>query len=104
MEVFGIATRKSRKVRKCDMCHGTISKGEMYERWACADEGRVHDIKVHTHCKHLLSDYLQGETEFTWDGVAEWLRSECEYEHLCEDDATLEEMVALLYAHTRGFK
>ncbi len=104
MEVFGIETRKSRKVRKCDMCRGTINKGEMYERWAYSDEGRCRDIKVHEHCKHLLSDYLDGDTEFTWDGVAEWLRTTCEDEQICEDDKTLEEMSALLYARTRGFR
>jgi len=101
MDVFGIETRTARKDGKCDMCRGAIRKGEKYERWAYADGGRASSIKVHTHCKALLNDCLDGDTEFTWDGVEDWLRDMCMYYSLCPDDTPLSEMAVLFDNHRR---
>lgn len=101
MEVFGAMSPVARKEHKCDLCNGTIKKGEKYERWAYADGGHAEGIKVHTVCKGILSDCLGFETEFDWWEIEDYVREVYSENNLCQEDMPLSEMVVLVDAWNR---
>ena len=97
MDVFGYGTPTARKEHKCDLCRGTIDKGEIYERWAFSDGGICQDIKVHTHCNVVLEKYLGRETEFDWFGVEDYIQDMCIEHNLCDKGTPMPEKVILVY-------
>jgi hypothetical protein len=101
MEVFGSHSPIARKEHKCDLCRGAIKIGEKYDRWACADGGRAESIKVHQDCHSILKDCLDGDTEFDWWGVVDYVRETCRDNNLCADNTPLPEMAKIVYEFNR---
>ena len=96
MEVFGIKEPTARKEHKCELCHGTINKGEKYVRWACADGGQAESIKVHSLCYSVLESCLEIGEEFSWDEMEDYIRRVCIENNLCQKDTLLSVMVVLV--------
>lgn len=51
----------ARKEHKCDLCHGTISKGERYVHNVQSDSGDIFDYKYHVGCYDLVNRYVRNE-------------------------------------------
>ena len=73
---FTIRTRrKARKGYVCDICYGTITKGEEYVRYSGKCDGEFFDWKYHTECNQVIDAYLRetGECEYDNESISEWL-------------------------------
>ena len=102
MDVFGEHTPIAIKEQVCDLCHGTIKKGEKYARGAYADSYCIGDIRVHILCKDVLTASLErGQNEFTWYEVEDAVRDVCSENNLCTKDTPLSEMVKYVDAWNR---
>ena len=49
----------ARKEHKCDLCHGTIAKGERYVHIVQSTDGDIFDSKYHTVCCDLIRRYAK---------------------------------------------
>lgn len=57
----------ARKEHKCDLCHGTISKGERYVHITQSDSGDIFDYKYHIGCNNLVDRYVRNEGGYVDD-------------------------------------
>lgn len=73
--------RCARKSHKCSLCGETIKSGELYLRCVAMIDGEFYDNCYHEGCADILEafddEYGHGE-EYTFDGVEDWLRDQCQ--------------------------
>jgi len=55
METIGNSKHKARKEHRCDLCHGKIEKGQIYERQFNKFDGDVYTWKNHEDCSKIAS-------------------------------------------------
>lgn len=78
LDFYNIKTPKARKEHKCDLCEGTIQKGETYCRFSGKYDGDMFDDKYHLVCREIINTYCEktNNNEYHNDYIYDWLRDE----------------------------
>jgi hypothetical protein len=90
LDFFTDLTPKAKKEHKCEMCRGVILPGEKYHRQSGKYDGEFFDRKLHNSCNNIITTYCSenGESEFEYDGIDDWLRDvycyDCTEKEDCE--------------------
>ena len=74
----------ARKEHKCDLCHGTIAKGERYVHITQSDSGDIFDCKYHIGCNGLVDRYVRNEGGYV-DDFKEYNVIEDIFDRVCFD-------------------
>lgn len=87
MEFYRHTYPRAGKAHKCESCGREIPKGEKYSSEAGKQDGGMFTRKLCLVCDRMLREYLhvlnaEGEDDFTWRHMGEWL--EDEYCYYCE--------------------
>lgn len=77
-------TPRARKEHKCDLCYGTISKGERYVHITQSDSGDIFDFKYHVGCSDLVERYVRDEGGYV-DNFDEYNIIEDIFDRVCFD-------------------
>lgn len=77
-------TPRARKEHKCDLCHGTIAKGERYVHITQSDSGDIFDCKYHIGCNGLVDRYVRNEGGYV-DDFKEYDIIEDIFDRICFD-------------------
>ena len=82
LEFYTSTYPKARKEYKCDLCGGTIHKGEKYSRYSGKYDGDMFDYKYDLICQNIINSYCEEsqDSEYSNDYIQEWL-----YDKYCYD-------------------
>lgn len=83
-EFYREETPRARKEHKCDLCYGTIPKGERYVHVVQSTDGNVFDSKYHTGCYDLVNRYVRNEGGYV-DDFKEYDVIEDIFDRVCFD-------------------
>lgn len=78
LEFYTTAHPKAKKDHVCDLCNGTIRKGEKYHRYSGKNDGYMFDYKYHLICQKIIDAYCDtsGDNEYSNDAIWDFLSDE----------------------------
>ena len=84
MEFYNRTTPKARKEYICEYCNNPIHVGDAHSYETGKYAGDMFSRRLHFPCFNIMQKYSieNGENEFTWDAIDEWIHDV--YCHECE--------------------